>query len=47
MPGGFLVREAGTTDRLWVYPLAAAVGALAALGMLALLRLGLRRRQAR
>ena len=45
-PEGFLVREAGTTERFWVYPVAAVAGALAALGTLALLRLGLRRRRA-
>ncbi len=45
-PEGFVVREAASTERVWVYPVAAVAGALAALATLALLCLGLRRRPA-
>lgn len=46
-PDAFVVREAAPTERVWVYPVVAVAGVLAALVALALLRLGLRRRPAR
>jgi hypothetical protein len=46
VPGGFVVQDDGARLHLWVY-LAAAVGGLAALGLLASIELRLRRRAAR